>query len=103
MWDWQKAEQIANKARSSQPWRHNTKVEYRDNDTIAVKLHSTDVVLVHRDGRYTLNSGGYYTKITKTRINQIVPCYVFQRQGEWFVGQMGKEDKHFFDGIEVTQ
>lgn len=37
---------------------NNTYLEERDGNTIAVKLHATDVVTFHRDGRVVLNSGG---------------------------------------------
>lgn len=45
--------------------------EYRANaePVIAVRYHDTDVVLYYADGRIELNSGGYKTFTTKSRIN----------------------------------
>jgi len=65
-------------------------------DGTAVYYHSTAVVLRRNDGRFVLNSGGYQTSTTKTRINQFTPpgCRLFQRNHEWFVGSVP-----FFDGM----
>lgn len=50
-----------------------------------VRLHDTDVVTLHPNGSYTLNSGGWRTVTTKDRINRYAPVAVFQRKGQWFV------------------
>lgn len=68
------------------------KCEYRANaeSVIAVRYHSTDVVLYYPDGRIELNSGGYTTNTTKQRINDF--CYssaahirVYQKNYDWYV------------------
>ncbi len=66
---------------------NNTYLNRRDDKTIAVTLHSTDVVTAHEDGTLTLNSGGWRTITTKDRINAWLPRgYILcQHDGGWFI------------------
>jgi len=96
---------------------NNTWLRRKDENTFAVRLHATDVVLIHRDGTYTLNTGGhgdfagYRTVTTKERINGYSPARVYAIKGTWFLdGEMrevGKEGRMeiarvpFHDGIRV--
>ena len=62
---------------------NNTKL-YRLNDTtIAVKLHNTDVITYHEDGRIVFDSGGWKTPTTKERMNTYSPARVCQSKGMW--------------------
>lgn len=63
----------------------NTRVQRRDDDTIAVKYHRTDVVTYKRDGSIILDNGGWFTPTTKARITEYTPLGVTQCQGEWSV------------------
>lgn len=81
--------------------KNNTKVVRNGND-IRVTLHSTDVVTIV-NGRVTLNSGGWWTSTTKTRINQTanelgLNFGVYQKAGHWFV-TVGGTVLNYFDGI----
>jgi hypothetical protein len=60
-----------------------------END-LAVRLHSTDVVVFHPNGSVTLNTGGYNTVTTKDTINCYSPCRVWSERGQMFVGVNGK-------------
>lgn len=51
----------------------------------AVRLHNTDVVAIHADGTYTLNTGGWETVTTKDRINGYGPARVYSHRGVWAV------------------
>lgn len=51
----------------------------------SICLHHTNVVIVHADGTYTLNSGGWQTVTTKARMNEHSPAHVFQRKGKWYL------------------
>jgi len=53
------------------PLGSNTWLEKRDGD-YAVKLYWTDVVTVHPDGTYTIQTGGWHTNVTRDRINMIL-------------------------------
>lgn len=66
---------------------NNTYVERRDADTIAVRLHDTDVVTYHADGRITLDTGEWYTVTTKERINRFTPAniHIASNRGRWIV------------------
>lgn len=67
--------------------------------------HQTQIVIKKESRRVTLNSGGYMTATTKTRMNQFSNQYcggdyqVFQKGGKWFV-TFNDETKEFFDGME---
>ena len=63
---------------------------------IGVRLHGTDVVVIHPDNTYTLNSGGWQTVTTKARINEFSPARVCQRNGVWYV-----DGFPFVDGMKV--
>ena len=80
---------------------NNTYAEILNDNTVAIKLHSTYVVKIRNDGTYTLNSGGWQTVTTKDRINQYSPVRVYQRKFEWFVKINGKEYP-FIDGMVVA-
>ena len=80
---------------------NNTYAEILNDNTVAIKLHSTYVVKIRDDGTYTLNSGGWQTVTTKDRINQYSPVRVYQRKFEWFVNINGKEYP-FIDGMVVS-
>jgi len=86
--------------RDSKRLSANTRLEKIGDNSIAVRLHSTNVVMIHRDGRYTLNSGGWRTVTTKRRMSQFTIFKVFQRKHTWLV-QMPEKDVEFFDGITL--
>jgi hypothetical protein len=79
---------------------NNTYAEILYDDTVAIRLHSTDVVKIHPNGLYTLNSGGWQTVTTKDRINQYSPRRVYQRNFEWFV-KINDKEYPFVDGMVV--
>jgi hypothetical protein len=79
---------------------NNTHVEKRGKD-FAVKLHETDVVTMHPDKTYTLNSGGWKTGVTRDRIHAHSPAKIKQEKGEWHLVD-SKGTKHpFVDGMKV--
>jgi len=85
--------------RPTKKLKNNTYLVRIDSDSIGVQLHNTIVVTIHKDGTYTLNSGGWQTVTTKQRINEYCPVRVNQRKFQWYVGD---EDIPFRDGIKVT-
>lgn len=64
---------------------NNTRLHRIDAETIAVKLHNTDIVLIHSSGRYTLDAGGWHTVTTKARMNEFSPAKIGQTKGIWYV------------------
>ena len=81
---------------------HNT-AQWRAYDgTVRVRLHVTDVVTYHKDGRVSLNSGGWRTVTTKDRLNTFSDVGVWSNRGEWWC--QWREHSHrapipFYDGI----
>jgi len=84
--------------KTDRPAANNTRVQTRDGGKIAVRLHSTDIVTWSPDGSAVLNSGGWRTPTTKSRINDATPARLYQKGGVWYHG-----DGHpFADGDTIN-
>lgn len=73
--------------------RVGTKV-FRENGYVNVQYHNT-VVVAFNDDEIILNTGGWFTKTTKVRMNQASSQYslgyqVYQKKHNWFVSYRGK-------------
>lgn len=84
---------------------NNTRIVQRG-DAYAVRLHSTDIVLIYPDGSYTLHTGGWRTVTTKQRINEYAPVSVYSVRGQWHI-TTGSPDwtvDHplFAEGVRIT-
>lgn len=77
---------------------NNTTLLRIDPSTIAVRLHSTNVITFHGDGRIVFNSGGWKTSTTKERMNSFSPAHVSQSQGTWEITIDGIS-ANYADGI----
>jgi hypothetical protein len=79
----------------------NTRMIRRDANTIAIRLHATDVVTFKSDGRIILDSGGWQTATTKARMNEAIPgpCGVYQKDHTWYLRLPSQPDQVFFDRI----
>jgi hypothetical protein len=66
------------------------------------KIQYYDTVIVEaKNGDYILNSGGFYTKTTKERINEVIaPSYISQKNFNWFINKNGITIP-FKDGITI--
>ena len=69
-------------------------------ERIAVRLHSTDIVVFYPSGRVTLHTGGWYKPTTKERLNRFIKpsAYVYQKAHKWYVLQ-GDVRLDFFEGF----
>lgn len=67
---------------------NNTWLERHEN-TIALRLHNTDIVTWATPNRAILNVGGWFTVTTANRINQVLPNGVSQysKRGRWMLKQ----------------
>lgn len=87
---------------------NNTYAQRRGDDAIAIRFHATDVVVFGRDGRITLDTGGYSTMSTKARINDAIEGYsIFSVKGRWMVsrGNVRNPDAvtvPFADGMVIS-
>jgi hypothetical protein len=85
--------------------RNNTTVVREDDGSVVVTLHSTHIVKIDGGGIVTLDSGGYMTNTTKTRMNQVAEGFhlnfaVYQRNHQWYVKVPGG-DLDFEDGMTI--
>lgn len=71
--------------RPSRKIDNHTYLKVRENDVIAVLLHSTDVLKFYPDGTVVYNSGGWLTVTTKDRMNKFGPLNVWSDRGVWYV------------------
>ena len=77
-----------------------------DDSKLVVTYHNTDVVTFHKEtNTLVLDTGGWFTATTKTRMNQTaneynLNYYVYQDKGQWYVNA----DDHIykFDGNSVV-
>lgn len=67
---------------------NNTYVERRNSANIAIRLHQTDIIAFSASGLITLSTGGWYSQITKQRLEQFLPAplTVFSFKGQWRIG-----------------
>jgi hypothetical protein len=61
----------------------------RRGDSVAIRLHDTDVVTYAADNSATIDSGGWRTVTTKSRINEYIPGHLYTEAGVWYVGYYG--------------
>lgn len=72
----------------------NNTILARRGEDIALRLHSTDILLFRRDGSVVYNSGGWRTSTTKSRMNDFGTGRIHQHKFTWYVN--GEE---YFDGF----
>jgi len=75
--------------------RTATSISRGQDGTLRVTYHGTDVVTVYPNGRIDLDTGGWSTPTTKTRMNQASNQFglgfdVFQKDYVWYVGIDGQ-------------
>ena len=87
----------------------NTKVEYNESTNCStIVLHRTAIAVYdHKNQALKLNSGGYQTVTTKSRLNAILQgliagASVYQKQFEWFLNY-NNQTHDFMDGMILTQ
>lgn len=71
--------------------------------SVEVLLHTTYILCFKDTGKIILNSGGYTTKITKDRMNKLLPTEVKveSHNSKWYV-RIGKSLHEFKDGMEIS-
>jgi hypothetical protein len=91
---------------AGKPLENNTRLMKRG-DSYAIRLHRTDIVLIHADGSYTLNTGGWNTRTTKDRLNSYSPVKVYSNKRVLHVHRWNEQTEsmdrvcEFFDGIRL--
>lgn len=90
----------------SKRWNNNTYLIRLSPSTIAVRLHSTNVITYFRSGKIQVDSGGWETVTTKRRINQFLPgnIGVFQKDFTWFIRfDLSGKEIAFQDGLTLSE
>jgi len=87
----------ASRFRDDKKLEGNTHLCRIDEDTFGVKLYDTYVVKIHRNGNYTLSTGGFKTKLTKDRISSYSPVQIRQSKNVWYLN----DKQPFEDGCVV--
>ena len=102
-----KIEQQMNNAISNKvDWNSsNTRVEYNNNTNCStIVLHRTAIAVYdHNTQAVKLNTGGWQSNTTKSRLNAILSevkygCSVFQKQWNWYVS-FNNQTQDFVDGM----
>jgi len=97
------AEALFAKARdknAGKPIGNNTRLVQVGSD-YAIRLHETNIVTLKPDGSIILNSGGYRTMTTKSRINEHAPgIHITQDMGLWYV-HVRNQMVFFEDGMVI--
>lgn len=79
-----------------------------DGNTLTVTYHDTDVFVYDRDSKTVeLNTGGYRTATTKTRMSQGfdlagLPWQVIQEKKVWHIWNYQTGQQIYFDGTRHT-
>lgn len=92
--DYAKAKEILQTARDrkSKTLENNTRLELREDGSIAVRLHSTDVLTFRPDGSVVYNSGGWRTVTIKARMNSYGPADITQAKRIWYINGLLYQD-----------
>ena len=90
------------KKRTTKKLLNHTYAVRRENGRIAVRLHNTDVVTFDPNGDVMIDTGGWKTVTTKSRMNQYLPhpLRVYARDFNWYVSCGDKASEvEFEDGM----
>ena len=80
---------------------HGKKLDYKTylnrkgNNVIAITLWETDIMTLYPNGYIKLNTGGWFTNLTKNRLNDYSPANISQKKGKWYLA----DGSLFYDGM----
>lgn len=82
---------LQSRCRESRKIANNTYLKRRRNDELAVRLHNTDILTFHKDGRIELYTAGWNTVTTRGRMNEFLPkgWSVWSEHNYMFIGRGG--------------
>jgi hypothetical protein len=78
----------------------NNTVKITTKNEVIYRLYNTNVVIIKHDGTLILNSGGFRSQTTKSRISKYSGYNVYQKKGIWCV-KIFENDFEFYDGMEI--
>jgi len=73
---------------------HNTWIRH-EGLNVVVRYHATDIAIIHGSCGVTVNSGGWETPTTKTRLNALLPgnVVISQKDHRWYFWKMVDGEK----------
>ena len=84
------------------PIGNNTWLILNDDDSVAVRLHQTDIITYRPDGSIILDTGGWETVTTKARMNEYLDHpRVGSERGVWTISS-GGIDYFYQDGMVIN-
>lgn len=88
---------------TDRPIANNTRVIRRSDDSIAIKLHNTDILTFHSNGAIQLFTGGWKTVTTKDRMNRFLPSGigVYSEKFIWYltIGDWRNGKKYLYEDM----
>lgn len=107
------AQRALNGRRSRTLANNTTAIDY-GSGVIALKLHATDVVTFTADGRIILNSGGWQTVTTQSRLNHVLRAHGYTvgsngarswAKRHWIVSDFTGESEtvDYHDGLTIRE
>lgn len=92
--------QLNGRNKVSRKLANNTYLIRLSDNSIAAKLHQTNIITFCSDGKIVLNSGGWFTPTTKNRINSYSGYRISQSNSRWSLSVNGVWYP-FADGITI--
>lgn len=89
---------LTGRCKESRKVGNNTYLQRR-NGNIVVKLHNTDIITYLPNGDTILNTGGWFTPTTKSRMNEFIEGMITQSRGRWFYHHDGS---YYSDGVPFS-
>jgi len=80
-------QQLFGRCKDKRVMGNNTWLERRDTNTLAIRLHSTDILtFTFEPEKVIVNTGGWKTVTTKDRVNKYLPepWRIYQKNRQWF-------------------
>lgn len=77
--------QLQGRCKTRRKLENNT-YAIRHDDSISIRLHETDILTFHPNGRVNVTTGGWKTVTTKARLNEYLPhgLSLTQERGIWY-------------------
>ena len=73
------------KNKVDRPIGSNTRVHRNSDGSIGIRLHATDIVTFYDDGRFSIDTGGWNSTVTRDRINTYSLARVYTHNHQLFI------------------
>lgn len=89
--------------KDERPIGNNTVVRRTWNDEIAIRLWRTDIITVDEFNTITINTNGWWSKTTMSRLNDLLPSGInlYSKKGRWYISARNGTFP-FKDGMKIS-